>query len=397
MNMLALLRIPNVRLLVIAQALGMSASSFGALLGGIIGTRIAPDPRYATLPAALAIVGIALASVPVALMMRRLGRRAGFSIAAAVATAGALLAAIAVQQENFWLFSASSLLVGVNLAATQQYRFAVTENVRVEDMPRAVSLVLMGTLAAALLGPFLANNATAAAGLSRDAAAYISLAAVQGIAMLMLLKYRDVKEVEAAVKKTGRPFRAIVGDRGFVIAAAAAAVGFGVMTFLMTATPIAMHVMDGHALTHTATVIQLHIAAMYLPSLFSGALIRRFGELWMIRAGIAITLGCIALAFTGRGVMHYALALILLGLGWNFLFVAGTTLLARTHRPEERFRAQAANEFVVFATSAAASLAAGFVVHASGWEFMLLLSVAPLVLLLMLTLFNRRYLFETSH
>src|SRR5690606_41182903 len=137
------------------------------------------------------------------------------------------------------LFSASSLLIGVNLAATQQYRFAVTENVSTDDMPRAVSLVLMGTLAAALLGPFLANNASATAGLSRDAAAYISLAAVQGIAMLMLLKYRDVKEVEAAVKKTGRPFRAIVGDRGFVIAAAAAAVGFGVMTFLMTATPIA--------------------------------------------------------------------------------------------------------------------------------------------------------------
>src|SRR5690606_273493 len=171
--MLALLRIPNVRLLVMAQALGMSASSFGALLGGIIGTRIAPDPRYAALPAALAIVGIALASVPVALMMRRLGRRAGFSIAAGIAATGALLAAMAVQHENFWLFSASSLLIGVNLAATQQYRFAVTENVSTDDMPRAVSLVLMGTLAAALLGPFLANNASATAGLSRDAAAYV--------------------------------------------------------------------------------------------------------------------------------------------------------------------------------------------------------------------------------
>lgn len=384
--MFALLKIPNVRLLFVAQALGMAASSFNALLGGIIGSGIAPDPALATLPVALSIVGLALGTIPVALMMRRHGRRFGFMFSAGAATAGALLAAIAVQRGDFWLFCAATPLLGFNLAAVQQYRFAVTENVAHADVPQAVSLVLLGTLAAAFLGPFLAESAAPALGLSRYATAYLMLAAVLMIAMLLLAKYRDVAVEQADANAPARPLPGILRQPRFMVAALAAAIGYGVMTFLMTATPIAMHVVDGHALHHTSRVIQLHIAAMYLPSLVSGWLIHRFGEARLLVAGTLILAGCSAIASMGHGVMHYALALILLGVGWNFLFVGGTTLLSQTWRAGERFRAQAANDFLVFSVTACASLASGAAVHALGWERLLLIVLPPLGVMLLVAL-----------
>ena len=384
--MFTLLRIPNVRLLFAAQALGIAASPFNTLLGGIIGSKLAPDPRFATLPVALVIVGLALGTIPVALTMRRHGRRFGFMLAGSAATLGALLAALAVQHENFWMFCAATPLLGFNLAAVQQYRFAVTENVDAKDVPRAVSLVLLGTLAAAFLGPYLAQSAEPALGLSAYATAYLMLAAVLTIAVLLLSKYRDVKLPAGPSDESARPLPEILLQHRFVVAALAAAVGYGVMTFLMTATPIAMHVIDGHALGHTAVVIQLHIAAMYLPSLFSGWLIHRFGEGRMLLAGLFILFGCVAVASLGRDVLHYAIALILLGVGWNLLFVGGTTLLSHTWRASERFRVQAANDFLVFSVTAIASLGSGAAVHAVGWNALLLIVLPPLGLMLVIVL-----------
>lgn len=381
--MLVLLKIPNVRLLFIAQALGMALPPFHTLLGGIIGSRLAPDPRFATLPVALVIVGVALSTVPVALLMRRRGRRFGFLFAAGIALAGALLATLAIQHENFWLFSAAAPLFGVNLAAVQQYRFAVTESVSGSDMPRAVSLVLLGTLAAAFLGPLLAQSAEATQGLSRDAVAYLMLAVLLALSMLLLAKYRDMPPDHEEATGAMRPMAEIVTQHRFIVAALAAAVGYGVMTFLMTATPIAMHVVDGHSLDHTAAVIQAHIVAMYLPSLASGWLIRRFGEARLLLAGIVVLFASLAVAGTGHAVGHYSAALILLGIGWNFLFVGGTTLLTHAWRGAERFRVQAANDFMVFTVTALASLASGAAVHAAGWNELLVIAVLPLGALLL--------------
>lgn len=383
--MFSLLRIPNVRLLFMAQALGMAASPLNTLLGGIIGSRLAPSPGLATLPVALAIVGLAVSTVPVALLMRSKGRRHGFMTTASLALAGALLAAFAIQQENFWLFCAATPLLGANLAAVAQYRFAVAESVATTKVPQAVSLVLLGTLLAAFLGPFLAQTAEPALGIGREAMAYLLLAGVIMISILLLSKYRDVPApATAASDLPARPLAEIVTQHRFIVAAMAAAVGYGVMTFLMTATPVSMHVVDGHPIEHTATVIQLHIAAMYVPSLFSGWLIRRFGEARLLLAGIVILGGCVIVASQGHALMHYTSALILLGIGWNFLFVGGTTLLTQTYRASERFRIQAINDLLVFGTTAIASLASGAAVHLLGWDTLLLIALPPLAVLLLL-------------
>jgi MFS family permease len=379
--MLKLLKIPNVRLLFIAQALGMATAPFNTLLGGIVGARLAPDLHLATLPIALMIVGLASGTVPVALLMRRQGRRFGFMVAAGVSLGGALLAAVAIERESFWLFCLAATLLGVNAAAIQQYRFAVTENVAPADVPRAVSLVLLGTLVAAFLGPFLAQSAEAAQGIGRDAIAYLMLGSTLMISLLLLSKYRDVAVDPTHHDGPARPLREIISQPVFIVALLAAAIGYGVMTFLMTATPVSMHVMDGHSLAAAAGVIQAHIVAMYLPSLFSGWLIHRFGEKRLLLSGIALLLACSAAAAQGHEVMHYGVALVLLGVGWNFLFVGGTTLLTRTYRASERFRVQALNDFAVFSLTATASLASGAAVQALGWNALLWIVIVPSVLL----------------
>lgn len=383
-------RLPkNLYVLAIAQALCMAVSPFNTLVGGIVGFRLAPTPALATLPVALMIVGLAASTIPAALIMRRSGRRAGFMLGAAVASAAALLAAIAVSREWFAVFCLATFLMGSNLAFVQQYRFAAAESVAPSHIGKAVSFVLLGTLLAAFLGPELANRATPALGLGHYPVAYLMLAAVLGIAMLVLWRYQDAPRSAEPAIGARPPLREIWRQPGYLLAVAAAATGYGVMTFLMTATPISMHVKDGHSLGHTAFVIQSHIAAMYLPSLFSGWLIARFGERRLLLAGVGFFLACLLVASHGRGLAQYWFALVFLGIGWNFLFVSGTTLLARLTRGPERFRAQAANDFTVFSITALASLFSGAAVHAWGWDVMLWLALAPLLILVLLVLSPR--------
>ena len=366
----------NLLVLAAAQALFMGASPLNTLIGGIVGSRIAPTPALSTLPVALMIVGLALSTVPAARYMEQVGRRRGFMTGAAIAVGAALVAAMAITRENFWLFCASTLVLGSNLAFVQQYRFAAAESVKPAQVPKAVSIVLLGTLAAAWLGPQLGKMAEPAMGIGREAMAYVLLAIVLAIGMLLLAKLKDVKPVEhsTAPGQEARSLREVFGQRGFLIAVLAASCGYGVMSFLMTATPISMHVKDGFSLDKTALVIQSHIAAMYLPSLFSGVLIRRLGEPLLMLTGIAI-------GFLGHEFHHYWVTLVLLGIGWNFLFVSATTLLTRQYRASERYRAQAANDFTVFSITAAASLLSGTAIEYLGWEGLLTVSILPLALL----------------
>ena len=393
------MRIRNVLILSVSQAIGLSGVAAVALLGGLIGSDLAPSPAWATLPNSIVVVGVALSSVPAALLMKRIGRRAGFTAAAALASLAAFLAAIAVAQGNFWLFCAGTLLIGVNGAFMQQYRFAATESVERTYTSRAVSLVLVGGIAAGFLGPELAQQARDWLPAGLYVGSFTSVGVLYAIAALLLSFLRDVQASDPVQDpvtledgETGaeRPLRELVAQPVFVAAMLSAAVAYGVMTLLMTATPIQLHLLQGFSMQATTLVIQSHIVSMFLPSLFTGLLLERLGVLRVLLAGVLCLLASVVAALLSVQLPGYWTSLVLLGIGWNFMFVGGTVLLTRAYRPAERFKAQAANDLIVFSTQASASLSAGAVLYAADWRVLSLAALLPLVLVLGAVLALRR-------
>jgi MFS family permease len=356
----------NVVVLAIAQALTSFGTVTLALLGGILGARMAPTPVLATLPATAGVLGLACTSVPAVLLMRRYGRRPGFIGSALAAAAAAVLAALGIQLQSFAMFCGAAFVLGGNWAFAQQYRFAAAESVAVNRVSQAVSWVMIGTLAAAYLAPVLAVTCKDLLG-REYVGSFLLLAGVLVSSSLVLGALRLPRQV-VRDSDTVTPVAAFFARPRFVIAVLSGVVAFGVMNLVMTATPISMHVMDGHSLEATAGVIQSHVIAMYLPSLVSGWLIARFGISAMMCWGVLAFGVSVISALTGHAVHHYWWSLVALGLGWNLLFVSGTTLLTQTYRPAERFRAQAINEFVMFGIMASASLAAGALLHFASWE-----------------------------
>lgn len=375
----------NVVVLSAAQALSASGMMTMTLLGGILGSSLAPSPQLATLPVSLTILGLALATVPAALAMQRFGRRNAFIASAATASVAALVVAWAIVQASFALLCAAALVLGANLAFQQQHRFAAAESVPPGRVSMALSAVMVGTLVAAALGPQLALALRDLVPGREYAGSFVGVSALCMATALVLTRYRPPaahgshESLEAAGPV--RPLRQILGQPAYVVAVLAGVVAYAVMSFIMTATPISMHVHDHHSDAATAWVIQSHLLAMYLPSLASGVLIARTGVRAGMTAGLALMLGCVAIDSAGRELMHYWWGLVLLGVGWNLLFVSGTTLLTTAYRPQERFRAQAVNEFAVFGTQATASLAAGPAMHALGWQDLNLAALPPMVLL----------------
>jgi MFS family permease len=354
-------------------------------VGSLIGKEIAPEPSMATLPIAVMIVGTALSAIPVSLSMQAFGRKAVFVGGALLSAAAAALAALALSRGSFLGFCLSSLMVGTSLAVVQQYRFAAMESVVIGRAPKAASSVLLGGLVAAILGPELAFRGKALLP-GGYIGSFLLLALISVAAALLLLLFRNQK-VSPRPRDEGpaRHWLQIARQPQFVFAVTAAAVGYALMSFVMTATPIQMHVMNGHNLAETKTVIQGHILAMYLPSLFSGWLICRFGVSRVVVAGVVIFAISLLAALSGVSAGHYGFSLIMLGIGWNFLFVGGTTLLPSTYRDSERFKVLAANEFIVFGTQAIAALSSGWLLHQLGWHSMLWLC-APVLLLPLFTL-----------
>jgi len=369
----------DLRLLVVAQALGMSTAPFLTLISGIIGARIAPDPRLATLPAAVSIVGAALCSVPAAMLMRRFGRRQGFMFAAATAAVAALAAALAVQREWFWVFCVATFGLGLNRAFVQQYRFAAAETVPIEDSGRAISTVMLGALGAAIIGPQLASFGTPVAGIPAEGVAFVVLAGVMMVSFVVLSRLGDIRPPRESHRERV-PLVRLLMRAEFVVAVLAATVAYGVMSFIMTATPISMHVIDGHTMPNTARVVQSHVFFMYLPSLVSGHFIRRFSCRAAMALGAGAMILAIAVGASGHGLGNYWLALVLVGVGWNFLFVGGTTLVAETFRGADRFTAQATNDFLVFSLNGIAVTGSGAVVFSLGWGGVLGVALAPVVL-----------------
>lgn len=355
-----------------------STATLTVFCSSLVGARIAPTENLSTLPVAFMVVGVASATTPVALMMQRWGRKRVFMANTGLATAGAWLAAWAIMQESFPLFCIAVAILGASTAAVQQYRFAAMESVEPDLMPRAASQVLLGGLVAAYLGPELGVLGRSLFA-SEYAGSFALLSVLYVLALLILTRYRNTQMVEEEVEGSGRPLGEIMRQPVLWAAILGATVGYSVMTLVMTATPVSMHVMDGHSLVGTKWVIQSHIFAMYLPSFLTPWLIRRIGIARLMLAGLVIYGLCILVAWSGNTMQNYWLALVLLGVGWNFLFVGGTSLLPYAYKSEERFKVQAVNEFTVFGAQTVASLSAGVLIFQWGWQPMLMAAV-PLLL-----------------
>lgn len=370
----------NVVLLFLAQLIFVAGSVLLVTIGGIVGSEFAPSASLATLPLSLQVVGTALATVPAALLMQRIGRRLGFSIAALVASATALLAAWSLTERSFVLFCIAAAGQGSTLAFSQQFRFAAAESVSVDRVSYAVAVILLGSIGGAFLGPELLARSPGFDLAHPFQAALIAAAGcylVAGTLLLGLRKHAPLADV--TVETAARPIIEVISQPLYIVAVLAGVAGQGVMVYIMTATPVSMHVVDGHDMVSTAGVIRAHVIAMYLPSLVAAPLIGRFGPRTLMVTGALAMLITVVIGFSGHEVMHYWFALVLLGIGWNFLYLGGTTLLVTTYRASERFRAQAVNEFSVFGVSALASLLAGSILHTLGWLWVVG-SVAPILI-----------------
>ncbi len=382
----------QVWLLSATQALCMSGSFLFVLLGGIIGSELAPAPGLATLPVSVLIVGLAAGVLPAGWLIRRLGRRAAFVASAVLAGLGCAAAGAGIHAASFWVFCLGALLLGANNAMVMRYRFAAVEYVQAERASKAVAIVMSGALGAAWLGPEIAVRYADLVAGAHYAGSFFVGAGLYAIAAILLLLTPIATRATQVDPRPARSLGEITRQPDFRLAVLAALVSYVVMSFIMTATPISMHVIDLHDEFATKRVIQAHLLAMYLPSLASGWIIGRFGIRPVIRAGALLMIACVAIAaFAGHRVLHYTWALVLLGLGWNLLFIAGTTLLTQTYRPQERMQVQTLNDFLVFGAQAVASLMAGVALATIGWQ-QLNLATLPLLaaVLLSLTIADRK-------
>jgi MFS family permease len=372
-------------MLAAAQMLGSSGLTVTVILGGIIAADIAPRPSLATVPISLGIVATALTTIPASLLMRRIGRRAGFIFGGSVGLIGGLVAAQAVIRADFLMFCAATLLLGSSMAFTQQYRFAAAESAPPEKLGQAVSYVLIGGLGAALVNPQIALAARWLIPGTQYAGSFVAVSLLYAatIAVLSRLHVPAPTVPRSTVTARDEP-RTPFATPQYRMAVFAGACAYAVMSFVMTAAPISMHHIDHHNVEATTWIVQSHVLSMYLPSLFTGQVIARFGERKVMMWGGALLATCAGVSLFGHQLMHYWLGLVTLGLGWNLLFVAGTTLLSRSVDPAHRHRAQALNDFTVFGSQACASLLAGLAVQLIGWRALNLVTL-PLLAAMIFT------------
>ncbi|MFM0151160.1 MFS transporter [Paraburkholderia sediminicola] len=357
------------RVLAVCQALYTSSVSIDLTLTGLVGYTLADDKALATLPFSLITVAAALTTIFASFLMARIGRRAGFMLGAGVGALGGAISVWAIFHHSFWAFCAGTATVGVFQAFAQYYRLAAADAVGIEGKSRAISTVLTGGVVAAVCGPLLAAWSKDWLAPVAFAGSYALVTGFGLVSIVMLaLLYRDAApSVHAAVTdRKARPLGEIVRQPIFAAALANNALGYAVMMFVMTATPIAA-VACGHTIGDGAAIIQWHLVGMFAPSLFSARLIRRFGVLPVIGVGIALSALCGVLALRSTDLPHFYAALACLGVGWNFMFVGGSTLLAQSYRPSERAKTQATSEFTTFAFSALGSLFAGQLLARFGW------------------------------
>ena len=356
----------NAVILAIAQALYGAALTAVVVTSGLVGAQLAPSPSWATLPMSMVIVGTALTTFPISLMMRRTGRRLGFVICALTGALGSLIGVYAIFVRSFELFLLGCFLVGVYQASASYYRFAAADTASPAFKPKAISWVMTGGIVAALVGTVLVMYTVDLFAPVTFAGTWFAMALLALGGTLILLAV-DIPLSEAHDAPSGRPLRVIARQPRYIVAALTAMLAYGIMMLVMTATPVAM-LGCGFSVQDSSWVIQWHALAMFVPSFFTGSLIARFGAEKVSAVGMLLLVGAASSGLMGIHFENFAVGLILLGLGWNFGFIGGTTLLTDTYEPEERNKAQGLNDFLVFATTAATSLSAGKILAWFGWS-----------------------------
>lgn len=356
----------NAVILAIAQALYGAAVTAVVVTSGLVGAQLAPSASWATLPMSIVIAGTALTTFPISLMMRRTGRRTGFVVCALVGALGSLIGVYAIFQRSFELFLLGCFLVGVYQASASYYRFAAADTASPAFKPKAISWVMTGGIIAALIGTVLVMYSVDLLAPVTFAGTWVvmSLLALAGAAILLAV---DIPLTDKHDAPSGRPLSIIARQPRYIVAALTAMLAYGIMMLVMTATPVAM-LGCGFSVQDSSWVIQWHALAMFVPSFFTGSLITRFGAERVSAFGMLLLVGAAVSGLLGIHFENFAVGLILLGLGWNFGFIGGTTLLTDTYEPEERNKAQGLNDVLVFATTAATSLSAGKLLAWFGWS-----------------------------
>lgn len=382
----------NIMILSLCVALSASAMSLIFTVAAVIGFSLASDKSLSTLPVAFMMIAMMAMTAPSAVIMAKMGRKFGFWMGATVAILGAVSGMGAVYYSNFWLLCIACACIGAGNAVAMQYRFAAAESAPAEFRARAISYTMLGGLASAFIGPNLASFARDWFDTVPFLGTFVALIGLQfllviAIGQLRLPDMRGHKHPEPA-----RPLKTVMGQPAVIVAIIAGALGYAVMSFVMTATPLAILDCD-YAFGDAAFIIQWHVVGMYAPGFFTGNLIKRFGALKVIQAGAILNFVCLAVGLAGQDLIgNFWVSLVLLGIGWNFMFVGATTFLTENYRPSEQARVQAINEFCVFGTVAIASLSAGTIYAGSGWVTLLYSAALPvgLVLLVVATFAIRR-------
>ncbi|MEO7255561.1 MAG: MFS transporter [Casimicrobium sp.] len=355
----------NISLLAAAQALLFTNNVTLIALNGLVGYQLVADKSFATLPVTTQIIGSALFALPASNLMQRIGRRAGFLVGTACGIAGGAIATLAVYFHSMGLLCLGTFVLGIYVAFGQFYRFAAADAATADFKASAISLVVAGGLVGGIIGPALSKWTRNLAPVE-FLASYASLI-VFSLCTACLISLLRMPTVKAQINEApARALALIVRQRVFVVATLCSALGYGVMNLLMTATPLAMGIC-GYPYGDAANVISAHVIAMFAPSFFTGNLIKRFGVLSIMLVGVAIMCACLAVSLAGISVAHFWWSLVLLGIGWNFMYVGGSTLLTESYLPSEKARAQGLHDLLVFCTTASTSFSSGLLLKANGW------------------------------
>lgn len=374
----------NVLLLALCQAFFMTSLSAIFTAAALVGHDLAPNKALATLPLAMQFVTMMMATIPASLLMRRIGRRDGFSVGLTIGLIGAGLAVLAIHNADFILFCVACALIGALSGHAQYYRFAAADAAEERFKSRAISLVMAGGVVASV-GPLLADASKNLLAQDLFAGVYVAVAALF-LASLVALRFVTIpRPSEEERHGATRPLLHIMRQPVFIVAVMGGVIGYMMMSLLMTATPLAMHV-EGHSFTDTAHVIQWHVFAMFAPAFIAGHLIRRFGTVNVMTAGALLIAVCVGVNLLGPALANFWIANMALGVGWCFLFVGATTLVTEAHSPAEKAKTQAANDFIVFGSVACAAMLSGVLHELIGWKIMNY-AVLPFLAIVLLALF----------
>lgn len=365
--------------LAVAQALLTTGNILLVAVSALIGKQLASHPALITLPVALQFLGMIMATLPAAHLMQKMGRKVGFVLGNCIGLLGTWVALQGLQANSLMHFASGTFLIGMAIGTAQQYRFAALDVCSLEQRPRAISMVMAGGVLAAVLGPNLAIWSRQWLDGNPFEGAFYGLFLVYMLALLLIVSLPLARPVKSAVQQSTRSYAELFKQPLLVAAIASGAIGYAVMVLLMTATPIAMQ-NDDFPFSNIAWVIQWHVLGMYVPSFFTGHLIRRFSSRSVIVWGCATLALCVLVNVLGQSYWHYWLGLLLLGVGWNFTFIGATHLLTFTYEPAEQGKVQGINEFMVFTAAALGSLLAGVGVDKLGWMWLNLVSLPPIML-----------------